>query len=55
MWFLLFFDPEGNRRVLLSSFPDEHGSFLSQVYPAPYEEDLLTLAISRAVICGPSW
>lgn len=47
MWFLLFFDPEGNRRVLLSSFPDEHGSFLSQVYPAPYEEDPLTLAISR--------
>jgi len=46
MWLLLFYDPEGNRRILLTAFPrDGHG--FSQVYPAPYDEDPTILAIGK--------
>ena len=47
MWFLLFFDPEGNRRILLSAFP-RNGHAFSQVYPAPYDEDPTFLAIAKS-------
>jgi hypothetical protein len=46
MWFLLFYDPEGNRRILLSTFPSDgiFGAITSQVYPAPYDKDPTFLA-----------
>jgi hypothetical protein len=49
MWFLLFYDPEGNRRILLSTFPRDgiFGTFVSQVYPAPYDEDPTFLAMEK--------
>lgn len=46
MWFLLFYDPEGNRRILLSAFlRNGHGH--SQVYPAPYDKDPTFMAIDK--------
>ncbi len=49
MWFLLFFDPEGNRRILLSTFPSDgiFGTIVSQVYPAPYDKDPTFLAMDK--------
>lgn len=46
MWFLLFYDPEGNRRILLSAFP-RNGIIFSQVYPAPYDVDPTFLAMDK--------
>jgi hypothetical protein len=46
MWFLLFYDPEGNRRILLSAFL-RNGHGFSQVYPAPYNQDPTFLAIGK--------
>jgi hypothetical protein len=49
MWFLLFYDPEGYRRILLSTFPRDgiFGTFVSRVYPAPYDEDPTFLAMEK--------
>jgi len=45
--FMLFYDPESNRRILLSTFPRDgiFGTFVSQVYPAPYGEEPTFLAM----------
>ena len=47
MWFLLFYESESIRRILLSTFPQDgvFGTFVSQVYPAPYDEDPTFLAM----------
>lgn len=46
MWFLLFYDPEGVRRILVSSFP-RNGAIVNRVYPAPYEIDPTSLAMGK--------
>jgi hypothetical protein len=49
IWFLLFYYAEGNRRILLSTFPRDgiFGTFVSQVYSAPNNQHLTFLAMEK--------
>lgn len=45
-WYVVFFDPEGNRRILISYFPGAAANG-QDVFPAPYERDVTSLAMEK--------
>ena len=53
-WYVVFFDPEGNRRILISYFPGAAAPG-RDVYPSPYERDVISLAMEKGNELRKQW
>jgi hypothetical protein len=53
-WYVVFFDPEGNRRILVSYLPDAAANG-QDVFPAPYERDVTSLAMEKGIELRKQW